>query len=474
MAGPTRAELLATVAELSARNADLVAANAELESEQLMRSTSPTEEPPPLSGGAAGGAPEWKRRAWAWTVLSTVLILLGSLLAPVAVVAAWVRIDVSDTERFVAAYAPLADDPAVQRFVTDRAVAAIDEQVDIGQLTSDVVDGVVDLGTGPVATNALEALKGPIARGLVGLVRSTVSDFVASDAFSNTWAQALRVTHTGLVAALQGDPDAAISIGADGSIGVQLAPILVEVRERLVAQGLTFAANIPTVDLTVTVAQSDAVPTVQLAYGLAIGVGTWLPWVVLGLLVAGVVVARRRSVALIWAGIALALAMAVTAAAFSIARAVLPTLVSPASMPGDVTAALFDAVAGGMRGTATSLLVLAIVIAVVAWLAGPFRTPRKLRGLVSRAAALTRSAAERGGLTTGRVGEWLYLRRVLLQIAVAVVASAVILFVRPLTGGLVFGTLLVSALVLLVLEFVQRPVVAVPADADEEAPVVSV
>ena len=50
----------------------------------------------------------------------------------------------------------------------------IDQHVDIPKLTSQVVDGIIGLGTGPVATKALEALKAPAAQGIMSLVRSTV------------------------------------------------------------------------------------------------------------------------------------------------------------------------------------------------------------------------------------------------------------------------------------------------------------
>ncbi|MFP3670464.1 hypothetical protein SB717_35845, partial [Priestia sp. SIMBA_032] len=89
------------------------------------------------------------------------------------------------------------------------------------------------------------------------------------------WQQALRTSHDQLVATMQNNPKAAVTVGADGSVGIQLAPIIERVKQLLVAQGLTFANQIPTVDRTITVAQNSSIPTLQLFYGLAVAAGAW-------------------------------------------------------------------------------------------------------------------------------------------------------------------------------------------------------
>jgi hypothetical protein len=125
-----------------------------------------------------------------------------------------------------------------------------------------------------------------------------------------------------------------------------------------------------------------------------------------------------------------------------------------------------------MQDTTVAVLVLAIVVAVVAWFAGPFEVPRKLRGFYTAGATRLRTVAEEHGITTGRVGEWLYAQRVLLRVLIAVIASAIVLFVRPITPSLTIWTLVIAVLVIAILELVQRPVATVPKKADEDTPVV--
>ena len=93
-------------------------------------------------------------------MLATVLIVLGCLMAPVAVVSGWAKTTLTDTDNFVATYAPLAHDPAIQAFVVEQTTAAIDEKVNIEQLTSEVLDGIKALGTRPAASAGTGRLEG--------------------------------------------------------------------------------------------------------------------------------------------------------------------------------------------------------------------------------------------------------------------------------------------------------------------------
>ncbi|UAJ78674.1 hypothetical protein IT072_15745 [Leifsonia sp. ZF2019] len=460
MPRPTNAELLGRIAALEAENASL-------RDELGDAATVSVRDAAPV-------APSTHARSWAWTLLATALIVIGALLAPVAVVASWAKAQLTDTQSFVDTYAPLAKDPSVQAYVTDEAVKVVQQNLDIPQVTSQVVDGITELGTGPVATKALEALKGPLAQGIVSLIHTTVGNFVSSDAFAQVWQEALRATHTQLVATMQNDPKAAIAVGADGSIGIQLAPVIERVKQLLVDQGLSFASQIPTINQTITIAQNSSIPTIQLFYGVAVAAGAWLTWIALAFLVLGVVVARRRALALVWASVALALAMVVVVAGIGIGRLVFVGSVSPSLLPAGVANTVYQTVTTRMQDTGIAVLVLAIVVAVVGWYSGPFTVPRKLRGFFGSGVTWVREAAEPHGISTGRTGEWIYAQRVLLRVLVALIAAAIVLFVRPLSPALIIWTLVLSALVVAVLELVQRPVVTVPENAGDDTPVMTV
>lgn len=401
--------------------------------------------------------PGKRSRSWGWTLLATVLIVIGSILAPVAVVSNWAKAELADTDTFVATFAPLAKDAGVRAFVTDEVVSAINQQVDIPSLTSDVFDSIAGLGLGPVATRTLDALKAPAAAGLQNLMRTAVSNFISSKQFASLWEQTLRTTHDQLIATMQSNPNAAVSIGANGEIGIQLGPIITQVKQLLVKQGMTFAANIPVINKTIVIAKSDAIGPIQTAYALTIGLGEWLPWIALLFLVFGVAVARRRSLALVWAAVGLGLGMIVLAIGMTVGRIIFVASVSPSIMSAKVATSLFDQVISFMQSQAVAVAVLALTVALVGWLAGPFRIPRRLRGVGTSAATSLRGLGDRHRLSTGRTGEWIYRQRLLLRVVVALIGAVIILFVRPLTPGLIVWTAVICVLVIGVLAALARP-----------------
>src|SRR5688572_24456327 len=362
MTGMSGAELEARIAELEAENAALRADTGA------------------SAGGGAGPtdavAPvvvPRERRRWGRTAAAIVLVVVGLLLAPVAVISAWARLELVDTERFVATFAPLAEEPAVQDYISAQTTAAIEEQVDIPGLTKDVFDGIKSLDLPPRAEDALTLLEAPAAQGLQSLVAQVVDRVVTSEAFADVWAAALRATHTQFVAAVQGDPDAVLAIGGDGAISVQLGPIIETVKERLEERGVGFAAAIPEVDRSIVIAQDDAFALIRTIYTLAVAVGTWLPWIVLLLLTAGVLVAKRRSNALVWTAGGFALTMVTLAAGIGIGRAFFIGTVSPSIMPSDTADVVYDGLLELMLSTILALFVLAVLIALIAWFSGPSR-----------------------------------------------------------------------------------------------------
>ena len=85
-------------------------------------------------GRRAAVAP--RRRKPGRTTAAIVLILLGALLAPVAVVGKWARDLVVDTDAYVATVAPIASDPGVQAAVTNRVTTAVVDALNVDELTT--------------------------------------------------------------------------------------------------------------------------------------------------------------------------------------------------------------------------------------------------------------------------------------------------------------------------------------------------
>jgi hypothetical protein len=432
------------------------------EENERLRSRVAAEEPAPVRE---------PRRVWRG-VLVVVLMVLATILAPAATVAGWARVQLTSADAFVDTFAPLADDPSVQAMVTDQAVTAINNAVDIPGLTNEVFTGIDQIGLPPRAAAALKLLQTPATQGIQSFIDSSVSNVVQSTAFRDLMRQGLRTAHDSLVA-LQGDltdPDRAVTISDTGEIGVQLKPIIAAVKARLVDRGVALASNIPEIDKVIVVAKTDAVPTIRNVYAASVAAGTWLPFVVLALFAGAVLAAVRRRRALVVAAVCLAGAMLVTALGLGVGRIFFTNAVSPDPIPAAAADAIYTQSLTLLRSSVLAIGALAVFVAVVAWFAGPEDPARRVRAALVDATAAARAGADARGVSTGRFGEWVGANARAIRVVIAVVAAAVILLLRPLSFSDVAWTAIGALVALLLVLLLGRPRTGQPAGGGETTP----
>lgn len=433
---PTIAQLRAQIAELEAENAALTA---------RLSQPSPT-------------APALPRQRWRGA-LAIVLIVIGSLLIPVAAVAGWSRILLTDTEAFVATYGPLANDPRVQSYITDQVATAIDQRLDIDSLVGKVITGVSANIDQPSVKDALQLLQQPAADGVRASIRSATESVVSSDAFAQAWRESLRLTHAQALAALTADPNSALTITDEG-LGLRLAPLIDQVKQTLIKQGFSLAEHIPAIEKTITIAPAEDLAKAQVIYRIAVVAGTWLGLVAVAFLVAGVLVSRHRFSATIGAAIGLALGALMVLGAIALGRVSAELSVPATVMPDDVLTLLYDTATTTVSDLATAALLLAVVVAITAWLAGPFAAATRLRGGYATLVDGLRRAADDRGVSTGKTGTWLYVHRRGLRVGVGIVAAVILLLNHPLGAATVIGVTIAAVVVLFALSLAERPTLA--------------
>jgi hypothetical protein len=447
----------AEAAELTARIAALEAENAQLRAAAAARTT-------PVVAGTPVVAPPADRRRPGRAAAATVLIVLGALLAPVAVVGVWAQDLVTDTDRYLATVGPLAEDPQIQSAVTNRVTGAIAEAADLEGLAADGVAAVAALDLPPRVAAVAGSLQGPLVDAATGFVRDVVDRVVTSDVFAAVWDEANRTVHAQLNAVLRGDPDAIARIDAQGTLTVDLSGVIDTVRTSLSDAGFTIVDRLPTISASFPLMQSADLVRAQNAYRLLDVLGTWLIWVALGLLAAGVLLARHATRALVVAGLSLAGAMLLLGAALTVGRSVYVTALPPEVQRPDAAVVVYDQVVSLLRITLRSALVLGLVVALVAFVAGRSTAARALRASWTRGAAALRGAGERRGVTSGPVGVWFAEQRTLVRVVVAGGAALALVLAGHLTPAYVLTVALVAVVLLAVVALVARPAAAGPSD----------
>jgi len=347
-------------------------------------------------------------------IVSIVLLVVTLLATPLFIVAIWAHTVITDTDRYVAAVGPLADDPDVQQYVALQLSDAFEQNVDVSSIISQQLP------------SALQPLSGTISNAVNGFVATAANRFTASPAFKTIWVDANRAAHNAITKILTGDSKA-LDLN-NGELSLDLGDALRQFQQRLVDQGFTVASKVDlsNVHKQIVLADGERVAKIEQARK-AVGLLNKSVWV-LGILavaaaIASVAVAAKRGPALRRLGIGLALIVVVIAIAVGVTRR---AFVSEAgqTVPSAVVSSFFDALVDSIRFAFRLVFVLGLVMAL-------------LVAIVSLPSYATRWARAT-------------------QIGVAVVGVAALVALKQPTWGLVLAIVVLVVIAEVVLELARR------------------
>jgi len=389
-------------------------------------------------------------------VLAAVLVTVACVLAPVAVVAVWTSNQVSSTDRYVRTVAPLASDPAIQNAVANRATDVIMRQLNLQQLLPQVVTALEKRGLPPRVGDRLSGLSGPITNGVRDFVRTQTGKVVQSDAFERLWVNGNRLAHQQLTAVLSGKGTKLLKVG-QGTVSVDLAPVIDAVKQKLVASGLGAANAIPTVHTSFQLFEPGTLTRAQTMYSVLTTLGWALPVLVLVLIALGIVAARGHRRTLLAAALGVAGAMIVLGFGIMIGRLAYLNALGAHHLDTTAGAVLFDTIVRFLRTGIRAVFALFLVIAAGAYLTGPSQSAAAVRRVSVQALGGLRRMGESRGVSTGPVGRWMYRHRRLLRIGAVAVAALIFLFWNQPTGVVILAIALILLAVLGLIELLARP-----------------
>jgi hypothetical protein len=437
---------------------------AELEARLSSAGGQPTEKPAPTTEEPAAGRSGWR------TAASALVITLACVLAPLSVAAAWASLTLSDTDQYVETVAPLAEDPAVRSAVSREVTSAVLSDLQLEQVTTDALDALAQQeNVPPRVAAALPALAVPITNGVENFARTQVDNALATPQFAVIWAEVNRLAHEQVVTLLEGTQGGAVSAQGD-TVTLNLAPVIAEVKQRLVGQGFTLASNIPEVNRSFVLVQSDAIGQAQGAYRLLNTLGAWLSVIALALFAAGVYLAGDRRRALLRGALGVTAAMVVLGVALGIARQMYVDSTPANILTAQAAGSVFDTLVRFLRTGLRAAAVLGLVVALAAFLTGPSTAAVRTRTTVQRGIDTLRGRAETSGMNLGVVGTWSYAHKSAVRVGVLVVAGVTLVFWSQPTVMVVIVAAVLVVVALAVVEFLARPGEVEPSVEDAEAP----
>ncbi|MFD8572417.1 hypothetical protein [Streptomyces sp. NPDC059639] len=291
------------------------------------------------------------------TLPSTVLLVLACLLVPLGTLSTWAKYEIGDSDRYVAAMAPLATQPDIQSAVADAITDGVMKNLDVGPLQSTVEDYLHD----------------------------AVVSFTGTAAFQKAWNTANRAAHDAVQQAIDDD--------SSGPVTLDLAPVTEQVKQQLKDENVPFASQLPVTHTEITILPADDLDSLRKGLHMLQVAGLWLPLAAIVFAVAGLALAVRRRRAVTATGIGMALGAGALLLALAIARSLTLNDLADSADEG-AAGAVYDALTATMRTASWVIVGVGLAVALAAWLTGRFGLGRR-RGV-------TRSEAP--GMPSGRPG----------------------------------------------------------------------
>ncbi len=255
------------------------------------------------------------------------------------------------------------------------------------------------------------------------------------------------------MAALTGEQDGTVEVAAGGTVSVNVAPFIAVVKQRLVDRGFSVAERIPDVQASFVILQSADLARAQTLFSVLDTLGTIFPFLVIAVLGAGVLLARDRRRALVGAGLGVAGAMVLLGVLLAVGREAYLNAVPADLLPRDAAALVFDTLVRYLRIALRSVLLLGLVVAAAAFLAGPSAAAVGTRGLGARGFATVRGwGGGDAGLAGSTVGRAVRTVRRPLQVLAVVVAGLTLVFWDRPTPAVLIAVVLVLLAFLALLE----------------------
>jgi hypothetical protein len=372
------------------------------------------------------------RKITAW-----VLVVLASLLIPISVISVWAIRTVTNTDQYVATLAPLARNPVI---VDHLAQKATDEL-----FSTHIVQDKV--------TAALPAKAKPIITPIVAQVHSYVYGLAlkvfSSPKFGRLWDGLNRRTHDAVIDVLTGKQSPLVKkLEKGGGIAVNVTPALNTLINTANAKGVTLFNPLKPIltkgdSLGVTVVSKSQVSKFTGLFNAIVTLKWVVPIVALVLAILGIVIAVEHRKTLLRMAIGIALITLLLLAGLSQGRI---TFINQAghTFNRQVASAVWDTMLRFLVTDLRWMLLVAVLFALGAWLAGPARYAMWIRSTVAnggrwvgaQAHELTAGAgrAAAGSDRVRRSGGWIQEHLNGLRIVGVVVAALFLVFGGNLTG----------------------------------------
>jgi hypothetical protein len=408
---------------------------------------------------AQGSPPKRHRLRRTRGVFAWILLVLASLLIPIAVIAGWAITTVTNTDQYVATMAPLARNEVIVEHLATKATDAL--------FSTHTVQNKVESVLPPKA----KPIVAPVTASVKGYVHDFALKVFESPRFGKLWDALNRRSHSAVVDILTGKQSARLQrLEKGGQIVLNLSPTLNQIIDKLDAQGVTLFNPLKAVlakngsGLSLTIVSQDQVSKFSGLFNLIVKLRWAIPIIALVIGILAILIAVQRRKTLLRLTIGIALFTLVLLGVLSYGRGVFIGQAAAHNLDTGVSGAVWDTMLRFLKTSLRWTVLASVVVAFLAWVFGPARYAVAIRSgcakggrwVGAQARALTGRAGEAAAESdrARRSGGWILDHLNWLRVAGVAVAALVLLFAGNLTGWGLLIIVIVLAVYLALLQLV--------------------
>ena len=408
----------------------------------------------PAPDAGTGKAPRLPRTR---RIIAWVLVVLASLLIPIAVLSAWAITTVTNTDQYVSTMAPLARNQVVIDHLANKATNEL--------FSTMVVQNKI--------TAALPAKAKPIVQPVTNQVKSYVHGValrvLESPKFGQLFDALNRRTHTVVVNTLTGKQTTVTKTLGKSGVVLNLTPAVNQIIDKLDARGVTLFNPIKPIltnssGLGLTVVQKSQVSKFSGLFNTVVTLGWAVPIIALALGVLAVLIAVERRRTLLRVAVGVGLFALVLLGVLAYGRTVFLNEAGSHHFDVAVSAAVWDTLLRFLKQDLRWTVLAAFLVALGAWVFGPARYAVWIRTkvaaggrwVVQQVRALTSGAGQglAGSSGARKTGGWIGEHVKGLRVLGVAIAGLVVLLGGNLSGWDLLIVVIVVAVYLGLLQLV--------------------
>jgi hypothetical protein len=293
-------------------------------------------------------------------LLARILVVVGALLAVVALLAAYVRYQALDTNTVEDTAGQLIADDAIRNQVAAALVDQLFSNVDVEGLLNERLPA------------QQKGLAGPIAGAVRLGAEPAASRLLERPRIQELWVRSVTQAHRSLIKVLEGDTRALETQG--GNVVLNLRPLIIQFGDRIAIVG-RIDQRLPPDAGQITIMKSDQLETAQDLTQLLKVLGLWLWLVPLVLWALALWIARgRRRAIMRMIGISAIIVGLLILVVRRVAGSIIVDRLSPAESVKVAAGDAWEILTASLRDGGLTLLFLGVVMLVAVWLVGPSRS----------------------------------------------------------------------------------------------------